>query len=96
MSLARINAQIAASRERLRELYRQRDALVPKRRQDKKSRNLEILALFDDHGLTAMQIARKMGVSSTMVRQYLWSRGRTKRGREMLRSELKIMAETQR
>ena len=96
MTLARLNAQIAASRERLNELYRQRDAIRDARRAEMKPRNVEILKLFDDEGLTSRQISRKMNLSDTLVRQFLYSRGRTMRGRDAVRSQLAIMAETQR
>ncbi len=94
MTLAKINAQIAASRERLRELYRQRDAIRDARRQNKRPRNIEILRLFDDEGLAAPAIARRMKLPYTLVRQFLYSRNRSKRGREVARSELAIMQET--
>ena len=94
-NLSKINAQIAASREHLRELRRQREAILDARRVDKRPRNNEILRLFDDEGLTSRQISRKMGLSDTLVRQFLYSRGRTRRGREAVRSQLIIMQETQ-
>lgn len=101
MSLAALNAQIAASRERLRELYRKRKAILGRqraiskeRRVDRRRRNLEILRLFDDAGLTSRQISRKLNLSDTMVRQFLRDRGRTKRGREASRSLLAAMVET--
>lgn len=96
MSLAQLNAQIAASRERLKELYRQRDAITSARRWNKRPRNIEMLRLFDDDGLGAAAIARKMELPNSLVRQFLSSRGRTKSGREMARSQLAAMAETQR
>lgn len=94
MTLAKINAQIAASRERLRELYRQRDAIRDARRTDKRPRNLEILRLFDDELLSSRQISLRMKISDNAVRQFLHSRGRTKRGREAVLSQLAIMTET--
>lgn len=107
MTLAKINAQIAASQDRLRDLYRQQRALLEKdraartaasdaRRNERKARNREVLRLFDDEGLGAIQISRRMALPYDRVRQFLSSRGRTKRGREALRSQLAIMAETQR
>ena len=89
-----LDAQIAASRERLKELYAKRDAIRDARRAEMKPRNVEILKLFDDDGLTSMQIARKMKLPDSLVRQFLHSRGRTKRGREAVRSQLAIMQET--
>lgn len=94
MSLAKINAQIAASRERLRDLYRQRDAIRDARRTDKRPRNLEILRLFDDELLSSRQISLRMKISDTATRQFLWSRGRTKRGRQDVRTQLAILQET--
>ena len=94
MTLAALNAQIAASREHLRELYRQRAAIQDAKRVDRKPRNLMILRLFDNDGLTSMQIARKMNLPDTLVRQFLYARGRTKRGREAVRSQLAIMQQT--
>ena len=46
-TLAKINAQIAASRERLRELSRQRAVILDGRRVDRKRHHLEILRLFE-------------------------------------------------
>lgn len=91
-----IDAQIAASRERLKELYRKRKALLAARRVDKKPRNIEILRLFDDELLTSRQISQRMKISDGAVRQFLLSRGRTKRGREEMRSQLAAMRETMR
>lgn len=94
MSLTDLNAQITASRERLAELYRKRAALKAERRVDHRPRNLEILKLFDDDGLDSRAISRKMNLLDSTVRQFLWSRGRTKSGREMARSQLAAMVET--
>lgn len=91
MSLAKVNAQIAASREHLRELYRQRKALLDQRRIDRRPRNLEILRLFDDELLSSKQISQRMKISDNACRQFLWSRGRTKRGRESVRCQLAIL-----
>lgn len=96
MSLLKINAQIAASREHLRELYRQRKAILDNRRVDRRPRNLEILRLFDDELLSSREISQRMKISDNAVRQFLWSRGRTKRGRQAVRSQMKMMVETQR
>lgn len=107
MTLTELNAQIAASQDHLRDLYRQQKLLVEReratrtadgdaRRAARKARDREILQMFDDEGLGAIQISRKMGLPYDRVRQFLSSRGRTKRGREMVRSQLAIMQETQR
>lgn len=96
MSLPKLNAQIAASREHLRELYRQRKAILDNRRVDRRPRNLEILRLFDDELLSSREISQRMKISDNAVRQFLWSRGRTKRGRQAVRSQMKMMVETQR
>lgn len=96
MSLTDLNAQIAASRERLKELYRQRDAITSARRAEIKVRNLEILRLFDDMQYDSIEIARWMKLPESLVKQFLRARGRTKRGREALLSQLAIMQETQR
>lgn len=96
MTLAKINAQIAASRERLKELYRQRDAITNARRAEIKVRNLEILRLFDDMQYDSIEIARWMKLPESLVKQFLYSRGRTKRGRETMLSQLRVMQETQR
>lgn len=96
MTLRTINAQIAASRERLKELYRQRDAITNARRAQIKVRNLEILKLFDDMQFDSIEIARWMKLPESLVKQCLYSRGRTKRGREAMLSQLRVMQETQR
>lgn len=93
MSLA---AQIRASRERLAELYRQRKVIQDANRWNKRPRNVEILRLWDDVGLDSVEIGRRMKLSDTLVRQFLFSRGRTKRERAAARSQLAAMAETQR
>lgn len=106
MTLAAINAQIRASEDRLRELYRKRTEILEKeraartadsdaRREARKARNRRILQMFDDSGLSAIEISRKLVLPYDTVRQFLSSRGRTKRGREAVRSQLAIMAETQ-
>lgn len=94
MSLSKLNAQIAASREHLRELYRQRKAILDNRRVDLRPRNIEILRLFDDDGPSSIQIACKMRLPNSLVRQFLYSRGRTKRGRQDVRTQLAILQET--
>lgn len=96
MSLRDINAQITASRERLAELYRQRKAMKDANRWNKRPRNVEILRLWDDVGLDSIEIGRRMQLSDTLVRQFLRSRGRTKRGRAQARVQMAIMQETQR
>lgn len=97
MTLAGLNAQIRASRKRLRELLRQKEAIDHARGLDRKARNREMLRLFDDEGYGAAAMARELKMpDSSRVRQFLHSRGRTKRGREMARSQLAAMAETQR
>lgn len=96
MSLAQLNAQIRASRERLAELYRQRKAMKDANRWNKRPRNVEMLRLFDDEGLGAAAIARKMELPASLVRQFLSSRGRTKSARAVVRSQLAVMVETQR
>lgn len=96
MSLADLNAQITASRERLAELYRQRKAIQDARRWNKRPRNVAILRLWDDEGLGAAAIARKLELPNSLVRQFLSSRGRTKSARAVARGQLAAMAETQR
>lgn len=95
MTVAQLNAQIRASRERLAELYRQRKAIQDARRWNKRPRNVEILRLWDDEGLGAAAIARKMELPASLVRQFLSSRGRTKSGRAVARTQLAMMQETQ-
>lgn len=94
MSLAQLNAQIRASRERLAELYCQRKAMKDANRWNKRPRNVEILRLWDDVGLDSIEIGRRMKLSDTLVRQFLRSRGRTKRERTVARSQLAVMQET--
>lgn len=94
MSLLKLNAQIAASREHLRELYRQRKAILDNRRIDRRPRNIEILRLFDDELLSSREISQRMKISDNAVRQFLWARGRTKRGRQDVRTQLAILQET--
>lgn len=94
MTLAGLNAQIRASRERLAELYRQRKAMKDANRWNKRPRNVEILRLWDDVGLDSIEISRRMKLSDTLVRQFLRSRGRTKRERTVARSQLAAMVET--
>lgn len=91
MSLA---AQIRASRERLAELYRQRKVIQDANRWNKRPRNVEILRLWDDVGLDSVEIGRRMNLSDTLVRQFLYSRGRTKRERTAARVQLAAMVET--
>lgn len=95
MTLAGLNAQIRASRERLRELLRQKEAIDCARSLGRKARNVEILRLFDDDGMSSVEIGRVLGLDDSRVRQFLHSRGRTKRGREMMLSQMRVMQETQ-
>ena len=90
MTLPELNAEIALTRKHLCDLNKRRDAILAKRRAQEKARNRKMLKLFDDEGLDSVEIGRKLKLSDTMVRQFLWARGRTKRGRQAIRSQMII------
>jgi predicted DNA-binding protein (UPF0251 family) len=84
-SIPEIDADIAALESQRRLLSIERDAAVH-------ARNLEMLRLFDDEGLTFNQIAVRVELHHRMVKRYLYSHGRSYEGRNAIKAQLASLA----
>lgn len=88
--LSTIRAEIATTRARLKALRRQEKQILAANHRQWKARNAEIFDRFDK-GERVCLIAEQMKLPDSVVRQVLWRAGKTKRGREAVRSQMKIM-----
>ncbi len=80
-SIAEIEADIAV-------LDAGRRALLDELKAATDAREIEMLRMFDDEGLTVNEIAARVDKSWNFVRAFLYGRGRSVRGRDARRAQL--------
>lgn len=80
-NISDIDAEIAFLDEKRRILLDEREKAI-------RARNLNILQMFDDEGMTFNAIAIRVGQAPHTVKQFLFNHGRTVAGRAALRAQL--------